>query len=471
MAEQETKRIKRLHVESLFGLYTHTVDLKLTDRVTIIHGPNGVGKTVLLKLISAIGSGNWAYVMRTPFSRLEIHFEDLSRLEVSRHDGLGVEGQLFDDAPQRDSASKDNTIKVSYFVNNQSTFVKELSAQQFLESKQAYIIAKEIPYIRQIQDDLWIDIRDDEPLDAEEVIDRFYRRISPSKRKTLLIDMPEELKNLRIGIHFIETNRLLKKKSRRSSRENSAYTSSVSYYAEDLKERISRILGQYAERSHLLDKSFPRQLFAAYEGENFHASNQSPQLEQRLGAIEKKREQLQNNGLLEEGSETSFGPLKSFSMRDLGQLDEAQRKAMILAMTLYTEASEQKLAVFDDLARKIEFFLANINHKFRHKRLRIKRDVGFEAVDENERTLSLDDLSSGEQHEIVLLYELLFFVQPNTLVLMDEPELSLHVSWQRDFLPDLLKIVELSNFDALIATHSPFIAEDRTDLMIPLSAA
>ena len=56
-------------------------------------------------------------------------------------------------------------------------------------------------------------------------------------------------------------------------------------------------------------------------------------------------------------------------------------------------------------------------------------------------------------------------------MLIDEPELSLHVAWQKRFLPDLLKIGELSHFDALIATHSPYIAGERSDLMVPLGEA
>ena len=63
---------------------------------------------------------------------------------------------------------------------------------------------------------------------------------------------------------------------------------------------------------------------------------------------------------------------------------------------------------------------------------------------------------------------LLFRVQPNTVVLIDEPELSLHVGWQKRFLPDLVEIVQLSGFDAVVATHSPFIVGDRDDLLVPL---
>ena len=82
--------------------------------------------------------------------------------------------------------------------------------------------------------------------------------------------------------------------------------------------------------------------------------------------------------------------------------------------------------------------------------------------------LALEALSSGEQHELVLHYDLLFRVRPNILVLIDEPELSLHVAWQKRFLPDLLEIVATARFGVLIATHSPYIVGDYSDLMIGL---
>ena len=61
-----------------------------------------------------------------------------------------------------------------------------------------------------------------------------------------------------------------------------------------------------------------------------------------------------------------------------------------------------------------------------------------------------------------------FRVPSNTVVLIDEPELSLHVGWQKKFLSDLTAIVELSGLDAVVATHSPFIVGDRDDLLVGL---
>ncbi|MBI2998953.1 MAG: AAA family ATPase, partial [Deltaproteobacteria bacterium] len=50
-------RVTKIYVVGLFGLYTHTVKLNQEDRVTIIHGPNGVGKTALLRLVHAFFTG------------------------------------------------------------------------------------------------------------------------------------------------------------------------------------------------------------------------------------------------------------------------------------------------------------------------------------------------------------------------------------------------------------------------------
>ena len=137
-------------------------------------------------------------------------------------------------------------------------------------------------------------------------------------------------------------------------------------------------------------------------------------------------------------------------------------------MTLYVRDTEGKLAALDDLASRTRLLLDNVNGKFRNKKIRLDQNKGLVAEMEGGSPLQLEALSSGEQHELVLHYDLLFRVRPNTVVLIDEPELSLHVVWQKRFLPDLKQIVELSGFDAVVATHSPFIVDGEDDLMVGL---
>jgi len=67
-----------------------------------------------------------------------------------------------------------------------------------------------------------------------------------------------------------------------------------------------------------------------------------------------------------------------------------------------------------------------------------------------------------------LFYDLLFNVTPNSLVLIDEPEISLHVAWQKQFLKDLQAVTANAQFDVLLATHSPQIIANRWDLTVEL---
>lgn len=69
--------------------------------------------------------------------------------------------------------------------------------------------------------------------------------------------------------------------------------------------------------------------------------------------------------------------------------------------------------------------------------------------------MPLKKLSSGEQHELILFYGLLFKTSPGSLIMIDEPEISLQVVWQEQFLQDVQDITRLANIDVLRANHSP----------------
>ena len=77
---------------------------------------------------------------------------------------------------------------------------------------------------------------------------------------------------------------------------------------------------------------------------------------------------------------------------------------------------------------------------------------------QNSQELSPYKLSSGEKQMLIILLTVLIQDQKNCILLMDEPEISLHYEWQKR----LIEIIrELNpNVQLIIATHSPFIAMD-----------
>ena len=75
------------------------------------------------------------------------------------------------------------------------------------------------------------------------------------------------------------------------------------------------------------------------------------------------------------------------------------------------------------------------------------------TVGEAKGAISSDKLSSGEKQMLSFLCYNAF--SKNTVIFIDEPELSLHVDWQSLLLPTLLE--QATNNQFFIATHSPFI--------------
>ncbi len=74
-------------------------------------------------------------------------------------------------------------------------------------------------------------------------------------------------------------------------------------------------------------------------------------------------------------------------------------------------------------------------------------------------SFSLFDLSSGEYHMYSTILGLGFGITESSLVLIDEPENSLHPQWQREFMDAVINICgeTLADGHLVVCTHSPLI--------------
>jgi predicted ATP-dependent endonuclease of OLD family len=218
---------------------------------------------------------------------------------------------------------------------------------------------------------------------------------------------------------------------------------------------ISRTLSRYGTESQKLDQTFPQRLIWS----GYVSTPTVEDLKERLNKLDEQLSKLNALGLIDK---VSYPAQPS----EIDALEEVKRSVM----ALYVQDTENKLQFLASLATRIQLLVDSVNGKFRNKTLMVSRERGLQVFDQRKRPVGLDALSSGEQHELVLWFDLLFNVKTNSLVLIDEPELSLHVSWQKKMLPELLEIAGTVRFDALVATHSPFIIGDRLDLTVSLDA-
>ena len=114
--------------------------------------------------------------------------------------------------------------------------------------------------------------------------------------------------------------------------------------------------------------------------------------------------------------------------------------------------------VLDGIAKLNAFFNIIENYAFAKKRLELSPYYGFrfKAEDEMSSILSFEQLSSGERHIVLMNYDILFDVADEALVLVDEPELSLHLEWQGQFLENLNELTGVRrDLQFVICTHAP----------------
>lgn len=125
----------------------------------------------------------------------------------------------------------------------------------------------------------------------------------------------------------------------------------------------------------------------------------------------------------------------------------------------------QLLNIYDSYSiydRGIKNFVSVCNN-YLHEKEFIYNEVDLKLElrqinDSNNKDIDLNVLSSGEK-QIVSLFSIIFLEpQRDFIFLIDEPELSLSIFWQRNLIPDIIKS---NKCDFLLAvTHSPFIFEN-----------
>ena len=399
---------------------------------------------MILKLLYALFSRNDHLAMAMPFDKFRVDFDDDTSFWVVKENPKEIESAIMEDVIV--------TQNIKFYMTNQEPFIATLiyylHNHNPIDARLIYSIRRTTRLIRSLTL-LPYNVSTDIGGLLQEAI---QKRSTSEKEPDWLVETRKM-----ISIHLIETQRLLnvRKDSQNPGKEgeNQPLVPAVRMYSEELAAMIKSKLAEYATLSQSLDTTFPERVFNPTLTQIQIDENE---LRRQLAALEDKRLRLMSAGLLDQGERTAF------ALRD--HIDESKKSVL----TVYIEDTEKKLSVLDNLFEKIHMLTEIVNKRFLYKNIAINKEQGFVFTTSKNTVLPLENLSSGEQHELVLFYELLFKVAPGSLILIDEPELSLHIVWQKQFLQDVQRVTQLSDIDILMATHSPDIIHNRWDLVVGL---
>lgn len=445
--------IKEIQVKNLFGYFNHKIELK-SDGITIIYGENGLGKTVMLEMISAFFKFNYSYFSNLEYEFMKITLQDDSFWILS---------------------SNGSYMNLKKYIND-TNIINEYKI--YLDYKKLYDvlckIVKSYPYVYNVSSDKidfnnidtyrWLDTSVDKPLSYIDVIKNYNNLDNLSLDEIEFIKLYKNLiKEFEsANVNLISTQRLLCINKERGMIRS---TKMVERYSLELKNKIRKKLTESSELSAKLDSQYPQKLVNALK-EKKKDSISYIEIENNLKELNYRRECLANVGLMEPGKSNNI---------DININDLKESNTVKIVMDQYIKDSKEKLNIFNDISKKIDTLMNIINSRFKHKKLYINKERGFEFrstiikdINGNYKFVPVSKLSSGEQNELVLFYELIFKSNKNSLILIDEPEISLHISWQNSFIKDLKEISEINNFEVIMATHSPNIIGNYWDNTVKL---
>lgn len=467
---ERSPRLKTMRVTGLQDSFNYEIRFPGDGDLVILIAPNGFGKTALLALINACLQLRTAEASRHQFKTLEIIFEDNSRwLFTKMLEPGAIVGGALGRAPQRAPRTTRGII-APHRRRGPWVEVKFYDRRGREQKGQPNEALSQIPHeilaraldrflpVDRVAVDSFVDFREGDSVSMGEIIERYHSQLVGSDEFKRMLGEYERYflpaPSNRLNCVFIETQRLLfTRRPREDEPAQPEPTEEILRQARYLADLLQTTYSNYASTSQGLDRTFPNRLIARAAETG---PRDSPGLRSELEAIESRRRALTEAGILVETAEPLVPPKDEL----LPNVTDA--------LEIYVEDSKKKLSTFEEIYQKASIFRELLNKKLRPKELIINRESGTQ-IRLASKALSLEGLSSGEKHEYIMLFKLIFETPTNAIVLIDEPEISLHVLWQLEFMTDLRSIQRVSPFQSIIATHSPQIFQGMEDRVIDLA--
>jgi len=420
-------QLEELTIEGLFDHFDHRVVFPTSSEeeedaipsLVILHGRNGVGKTTILRMIDGLMQLNFDVFREVPFSLCSLLFTTGDRLSVA--DGRVKRQRVFDVTFETLEEGKQNVTldgrrgKKGAFREGETPKVEEFRKTFFSKTNSI-----------------------------------FFDYIATSRRPE-----PEEPDSLRaMGYEFRDG---VVVQSARAQAQRA-----------DQLQPLAAKVAAFVESAQLDYRRF----FSTTEPELFprilqRLSEAAPEeyapdeLARRLNNLRDEGERLSRLGLEMERWDPDV------LMVYLEELSSSPNRAYGLAvLAAYAEVLESRAEQRALVANRLLTFEAIMNEFLLDKHVSVDPERGLRIETTGGRVLTENRLSSGEYHLLYLMVEALVTRRRGTVIAIDEPEMSMHIAWQRKLIPNLLRCASNAAPQFIFATHSPDIVADYRSSLI-----
>jgi energy-coupling factor transporter ATP-binding protein EcfA2 len=438
--------ISSIRIEGLFGLYTYVVpEVSELTNAAILYGDNGVGKSTLLRLVFHLLSAASNRGHRTA-----LYQTDFQRLEVALSSAVKLTARVLDPGPAKllrlEVLQGDKRLAVwDYRPRDEARFLEEEAVYIELDERGRQLIRRrttsprkkefegiprgEQAYLEALKSHvptLFI-LNADRRLDSDSVAD-------PSDevelRRTMQYGEPKRINELVVRSREIALSQALSTAARWISRKavlgaNQGSMNVHSVYGDVLRRLVSPSV---------------RNVATATVGS-------IPDLLKQLTRIDTKSSEHARYEL------ATHLPTNDFRKALSGR---STRKTNLAAELLqpYIKSVEGRLDAVEPIYQLIDRFVSIVNSLLIDKTVTFKLSQGFTIQNRLGLTLRPAQLSSGEQQLLLLFCYVLTARDAPTVFMIDEPEISLNIKWQRQLVQSLLDITAGASIQFVFASHS-----------------
>jgi predicted ATP-binding protein involved in virulence len=461
-----TNKIKRIDVESLFGLHSYSIVLPVDGPFSLLIGPNGIGKTTILSMIEFLADPYDADprpLFETQFRKLKLTYEDGRAILAEKNDDSNaLKSILFSFTSNTDSQQIGFSChcRLGDFLRNRKKGLKKLTQgllrffgcyfsvigdgfgdkyPPMLDGKQKTPIASPWQigaYLRHHQ--ICHFYHSDHVLDGI-FLDHYFER----SRFIMSGDLSDSSFIPRFCYDHFPSDRFGNIKS--------------NLLQEQIKSAILLFYKEYMEyfqRYYLKSEQWPAFL---YTRENYQIIKSIMGYGEPIASSQKfphlfdwspKKRPLSNFRCFKHVYGNSNNESNKF-------IDAIRFNNLLLAM--------ESLAI---ALRNLKENVEEMGLGRLKKRLCFEENGSFVLKSFDGRSFGFDKLSTGEKNYLVLLTDILLeasanvnLMEESALYFIDEPEISMHIEMQKDFSRKMRDICKQTGCQIICATHSPFLAD------------
>lgn len=427
--------IKQFSVYGLFG--TSDVHIKFDENIKILIGENGLGKTQVLNLFYYTLTKNFFRLNEYNFDKLTLTFSKGRSIDISKKSVFELVEETYKHPMIKDVI---NDIGFAQFEMLRNKFAQNKGnwgkiEEQFILSNSKIRHKYPIHRIFRVFEELEMG----KSKAVSPILDKCKKEISNEIKGIDIMYFPtfrrveEDLHNLGYDeddLNLNQENNLIQfgmddVQKRFNKIENTIDKLLKEGLAQFTKDILSVVIDDPAPTESILDKITANDIEIILS----RVGNLLPDAQKQAVKDIVSQKQLKN-------------PLSAYLLQKLADIYEKQKEL------------DNSVKIFRDVCNK---YLINKQVFYDESSINI-----FIKSDFTGDKIQLKHLSSGEK-QIISIFSKIYLSETNKkfIVLFDEPELSLSMTWQKQLLPD---IINSKKCEFLLAvTHSPFIFDNELD--------